>query len=888
MERRQNPERLLKKAQAEEKEAAYGKLKIYFGAAPGVGKTYSMLEDALEKREQGLDIVIGIVESHKRQEIELLAKKFETIPAQEINYHGKILKEFDLDATLKRNPALVLVDEMAHTNAPTLRHRKRWQDIKELLDRGIDVYTTLNVQHVESLNDIVSQITHIRINETVPDSMLELANTIELVDLPPEDLLKRLEQGKVYIPEQAELAIEHFFRKGNLIALRELALRFTAERVGAQVFLHRQGQGIKQIWPTKEKILVCVGPDATSIRLIRAAKRMSASLQAEWIAVHIDKAHATEENRLAAIQNLRIAEQLGGETRILSGLDLVKTIINFAREKNITKIIIGKHIYPRWQNLFRRRLVDEIVRDSGEIDVYIITSEDVSHTKLNMANQSNAIHSAKRFSFKYYLIAFMVVGLITLFNYALYPYVENSNLILLYMAAVVAVALFGKTWPTLLAALMSVILYHYFFTSPSGKSIVWNIQFIFSFLIMLVVGQIISRLTALSHWESQAAQTAERHTAVLHTLSRQLASTRGINKLLDVALRCIADIFKSEITALLQKNDQLYVAASFKTTEPMSAKEMGVAKWVNDLGQPAGLGTNTLPSSDSIYVPLMASQGAVGVLKVHPMQPDLLLIPEEMHLLEICANQLALALEVDRLQDENKNKELKVETDRVRNSLLQSVSHDLRTPILTVMGAANTLMETSSKLDTKKIKKLATNMYFELEQLNRLINNLLQMTYLETESVKLQKELYSLQEVISLVLNNMHNKLGNKPVHQRIAANLPKIPLDINLMQEVFFNLLDNAIKFTPEEAPIDIVAYIVNDDVVVCVEDRGPGIVPDEVKKLFEKYYRGRLLTSERGLGLGLAICRSIIKVHGGDIWAENRPDGGASFRFTLPLIEH
>lgn len=879
-EQRPTPEKFLRQLQEEERHQLRGKLKIYLGAAPGVGKTYTMLQDALAKRKDGLDVVIGIVETHGRRDIEDLISGLEVLPRQIISYRDQKLSEFDLDAVLHRNPGIILIDEMAHTNAPNLRHAYRWQDIKEILDQGIDVYTTLNVQHIESLNDVVSQIVGTRIRETVPDSMLELADSVELVDLPPDDLLKRLQEGKVYIPKQAAIATTHFFRKGNLIALRELALRAVAERVGAEVLLYRQGQGIERIWPTQEKLLVCVGANSDSLKVIRTAKRLASSLQADWIALHIDtpRQNLSDKQRDIVTQNMRFAEQNGAETKILSGVDIVKEIINFARQQNVTKIVIEKRIRPRWKNWLSTNLVDELVRYSGEIDIYIITGEATHAQPATIAATKTPL------PWLAYGLALSITAIITAINFFLYGHVGLSNLIMLYLLGVLTIAMCGFRGPAIFASILSILALDFFFFPPT-RFMVPHFQYFFTLVVMLLVTQVVIHLTLFSRRQVQAAYRAERRSIVLHTLSRQLASTRGVDKLLDTAVRYISDSFDSEVIALLHEKGHLVIKTAYKTEKKLSAKEMGVAQWVYDLGQIAGLGTDTLPFSDALYAPLLASQGPIGVLRIHPMQEGRLLLPEQMHLLEACANQIALAIEVDRLQEQARKLELEKETDHARSALLQSVSHDLRAPLVAIMGSASTLIEMSADLDKTSIKKLGGAIYTESEQLSRLINNLLQMTYLEEEFVSLQKEPLSIHELLLSVLKTESKQLGKKPVQLHFPEDIPPVPFDKTLMQEVLINLLDNAIKFTPGDSPIDISASIAKDFITISIEDRGPGLVPDEANKLFEKFYRGRMLTSERGIGLGLAICQRIIKAHGGEIWAENRDDGGAAFRFTLPL---
>lgn len=658
-EKRPDPEKLLERAQQEASQEQRGKFKIYLGAAPGVGKTYTMLQDALEKRKQGFDVVIGIVETHGRKEIDAFLEKFEILPRQDMDYHGKSLTEFDLDAALKRNPGLILVDEMAHTNVTGVRHAKRWQDIKELLDRGIDVYTTLNIQHIESLNDIVSKIIQARIKETVPDFMLESADTVELVDLPPEDLIKRLAEGKVYFPEQAVLAKDNFFRKDNLIALRDLALRVTAELIETQVLLYRQGQDLKRILLGREKILVCVGHGLESTKLIRVAKRMAISMQAEWIAVHVDtaKLNLTEEERNKAIQHLHFAERLGAETRILTGNDIVKEIMSFAREQNVTLIVLWKQVRSRFRDLFYRRLADEIVRQSGEINVYIITPNLIEKTETSKFPKIKL--SDKNLSWLNVGIAVGMAVIATGLNFLIYPLLPISNLIMMYLLAVTVVASFGRIVPSVLVSVLSVMAFDFFFVPPFYSFAVADIRYIFTLPIMLLVALIISNLTIFVRRQADSARSAERHTAALHTLSRQLASVRGVDKLLNIATAYLGEIFDSHVLVLLpednNKHNKLLIKACYGAEHShghsdgklLNEKEQSVAQWVFDLGQMAGLGTDTLSFSKALYIPLSAPVGTIGVLRIQPVKARYLFTPEQMHLLQFCVNQIALALEAE-------------------------------------------------------------------------------------------------------------------------------------------------------------------------------------------------------------------------------------------------
>lgn len=886
---RQTPDQLLQRIQEDERKEHRGKLKIYLGAAPGVGKTYRMLHDAVEESKKGLDVVVGVVESHGRKEIEAMLEGMEILPKQKVEYHGRTILEFDLDAALKRNPTTILIDEMAHTNAPNIRHPKRWQDIKEILDRGINVYTTLNIQHIESLKDDISQIIQAPIRETVPDSIIDRADTIELVDIPPEELLQRLREGKVYIPEQAAIAVDNFFRKGNLTALRELALRITAKFVGAQVQIYRRGKKITRIWATKEKILVCVGPGKEAQKLIRSARRLVASFKAEeWIAVFVDspKLNYSPEERNNAMKNLRFARELGADIHIITEFDLVKAIMNYAREQNVTLIMIWKHIRFRLRDIFYKNLADELVRHCGEINVFIMTGDiDEKTTKLlNIKKQQNF-----KIDWKSYGISLTIVGVVTCINLLLYPFLNTSNILIIYLLGVSVIALLGEAGPSVFGAILSILLYGFFFIYPYYSIAISDIQYFVTLIIMLIVGQIISHLINLTRRQARMALNKEHQTSALYRLSLQLANTRGSNKLLEVGTQYISKLFNSKIIPLMQRNSHLSIIGKGRKKEPLSDKEKGVAQWVFDLGQMAGLGTDTLPLSDSLYVPLQGSQKVLGVLRIMPQDREQFSDPEQLRLLEACANQIALALEVDRLQEETKASEFQEESDRVRNKLLQSVSHDLRTPVVFVMAASSKLMDAQTPLDVNKANKLGNEIYLEGEQLNRLISNLLQIAYLESEAIKLEKQACSLKDLILHVVTESSKKLGKRSIITEIPDDLPLIPLDRTLIEDVFNNLIDNALKFTPQDTSIEIkvVVQMEKDRILVSVEDYGPGIADDERDKLFEKFYRGRLISSQRGLGLGLAICKKIITAHGGQIWAENKEQGGAAFYFTLRLIE-
>jgi len=856
-------------------------LKIFFGAAAGVGKTYAMLEAAHEQRRDGVDVVIGWVETHGRAETEALLKGLEVLPPRTVEYRGTTLREFDLDAALARRPQLILMDELAHTNAPGSRHPKRWQDVMELLHAGITVYTTINVQHLECLNDVIAQITGVRVSETVPDSVLEQADDVELIDLPPDDLLQRLKDGKVYVPEQARHAVQNFFRKGNLIALRELALRRTAERVDQQMEVYRREHAVVRTWPAAETIMVCVNMKPRGARLVRAARRMAGELHAKWIAVYVQiprhlRLPDGERNRV--IETLRLAEQLGAETVTLSGDDVSRELLNYARERNVTKIIVGKPLRSRWKAWLFGSVVEELVRRSGDIDIYVISGEEGESRPL----AAQAI--PHRIDWPAYVQAGAVVLACTALNWLLFPFFGAANLIMIYLLGVAIAATRWGRGPSVFASIASVAAFDFFFIPPYLTFAVSDTQYILTFAVMLVIALLISGLTVRIQQHAAASRQRERRTALLYAMSRDLATRRKIVELVDVASRHIRQVFDSQVAVflpdatkrpVLQRTEQLFFE--------FDPKDAGVVQWVYDHSQPAGLGTDTLPGSGALYWPLVGSQGPVGVLAVRPAQPGRRFDLEQLHLLETLANQVALAIERARLAKESQQAALQAETERTRNAILSAVSHDLRTPLAAIIGAASGLLTTASGTDPRQ-RELVQAIYDEANRLDRLMKNLLDMTRLEAGAVQPRKEWHPLDEVVGAALTRLGKRLEGHRVQTRFPATLPLVPIDGVLIQQVLINLLENAVKYAPAGTPIDITASTREKEVLVEVADRGPGLPPGEEKRIFDKFYRAGP-AREGGVGLGLTICQGIVEAHGGRIWAENRPGGGAVFRFTLPL---
>ncbi|MGV3739954.1 MAG: ATP-binding protein [Gammaproteobacteria bacterium] len=871
---RSDPETLLKQIQYDEENDKKGKLKIYLGAAPGVGKTTEMLQDAALSREKNLDVLVGIVEAHGREEVTKLLNQFEVLPPLTIEHRNKEYNEFDLDAALKRAPGLILVDEMAHTNVPGLRHEKRWQDIKELLDRGIDVYTTLNVQHIESLKDDVAQIIQAPVKETIPDFMLELAS-IELVDLPPEDLLKRLQEGKIYFPAQASLAAENFFRKGNLIALRELALRVTANRVDSDVQSYRKASGIQAIWPTNDKILVCVGPNSQSLKLIRIAKQLANGLQAEWIAVYVDtpSVFLSKTKRNLAIKNLRLAEQLGAVTHILMGRDIVKELLKFARDSNVTQIMLSKDRSHSWRHFFRKRLADELIAQSGEMNVYIVGSN-----KSASSNQFLAEYPS--IAWPYYGLSFLAVGLVSACGIFFSSIMTSSVVALCYLLVVTLIAVLGRPGPAILTSFLSVLAYDYFFVSPVYYLKVVSAHSLITLSMMFIVSLLMTYWMVLKYRETKIARQIQQQIRESYDFSQKLLKTRGLQEILTLGAQYIGQFLSSHILILLPKGPQLEVQATYPLYLNLNEKDRGVAQWVYDMAQPAGLGTDTLSSAEALYIPLHTpSQPAMGVLKIQP-EEKILFSPDQLRALESFVNQLALALEVDHLQEKLRKKQVKREVDSARNALLKTLSTELNHPlklILNVLGSGLTQKMNDASAGQEVVE--------ELNKVNLINNNILQIIEFEAHRIQLDKKSVDLVDLVQHSVKQFCKTNHQRTIQIHSPDSVPKIMVDQLRIQEVLFNLLDNSIKYSPPEALIDIYVEEKDIHILVSVENSGSSIKEQDLVRIFNPFYRVAASQHKASLGLGLTLCQLNIEAHGGRIWAENLPQkNGVAFRFILP----
>ncbi len=883
---RPNPDDVLRRMKTADEQAARGKLVIFFGAAPGVGKTYAMLEAARLEREQGRDVVVGVVETHGRYETASLLLGLEILPRHKLSYRGIVLEEFNLDAVLARKPGLVLVDELAHTNAPGARHPKRWQDVDELLDAGIDIFTTLNVQHLESLNDVIAQITGVTVKETVPDSVFAKAHEARLVDLPTDELLQRLREGKIYVPEQAGRAIENFFREGNLIALRQLALRHTADRVDAQIQEYRRSQGIEHTWAVSERILVCVSWSPHSEGLIRATYRMAQSLHAPWYALYVEppsRITLSIRDRTQLTRNLRLAEELGAEVITQSAEHPAQEIIAFARARNITRIVAGK---PRLFSIRDRVLgsfLDELIRLSGGIDIIVTTGESEPSPRERETTSSPVATS----SFRDYAIATGVVSIMTLLGWMLFGRNQPADVAMLYLLGGVLVSMANGYGPSIFVAALSVIAFNFFFIPPYLSLSVADLRHTVTFAVMFFVSVVTSALTQRLRAQTKAARGREQRASMLYSLTRDLTHTSGKEALMAVAARHVSDAFDGMIAIYTRgtgPGDELKEVVRHGNDSQLLAREHGIIHWVWDNRKAAGLGTHTLPGAKGLYLPLKGSPGMLGVLAVIPRDPARFATDaEQPRILETLAGQVAAALERAELAEQMERARFDAERETMRATLLSSVSHDLRTPLASIMGSATTLLEEEPSTETNGRRELLATIYEEAQRLNRLVQNLLSMTRLEAGAIEIKREVQPIEEVIGVALSRLEDRLALRTVETRLPEELVPVKIDALLMEQVFINLLENALKYAPPPSPIEITATTQGNDIIVEVADRGPGIPPGSEERIFEKFYRVKPKNAIGGVGLGLAICRAILQAHNGRIWAENRPGGGASFKFTL-----
>ncbi|WP_005031912.1 sensor histidine kinase [Holophaga foetida] len=877
------PDEVLEQAQEDEARKSRARLKIFFGAAPGVGKTYAMLSEAQELLLEGVDVVAGFLDTHGRPESQALTAGLEVLPRKSFPYRGATLEEFDLEAALARKPKVILVDELAHANAPGALHAKRWQDVWDLLDAGIDVHTTLNVQHLESLRDVVAQITGVLVRENIPDKLLSRADQIELVDIPPEELIERLQEGKVYVPEQARHANDRFFRRGNLMALRELALRRTAEQVDADMRRYMNAKGIGKTWAAGERLMVCISSRPESAHLIRAAKRMAESLDAPWIVAYIESPRYlsySEASRVQIEEHLRQAERLGAETVVLQGsLALAEDLVALALRRNVTKILVGKPTKPRWLEFFTGSLLADLIRASGAIDIHVIAGEE------KPGKTKPVRRSASHTPVGHFLWSFAVVAVATGLALLMARYFELADVIMVYILAILVVASRVGRLPSLLAAVLSVVALDFFIIPPVYSLVVQDTRHSATFLVLLVMGIVIGNLTERIRQQAKLARFREQRTLALFKLSADLARSGNTARMVSQAIRSVAAQFQSHVLIFLPDSQGRLKWPPADLAAKFSPAELGVAQWAFDHHEVAGLETDTLAGAKALYLPLTGTNGPIGVMGVLPEDVPRWTEPDQRHLLEAFSNQTALALERTLLSERSLENQRQADREHLRNALLSSVSHDLRTPLGGITGAASTLLEDEGRLTQENRRELLETIHEEAQRLHRLVSNLLDVTRIESGVLELKKEWVPVEELVGAALDSLGQVLGTRGVKLDFPKNLPLVPVDPILAEQALINLLENAHKYSPPDQPIEVRAWATEKSVTLAILDHGPGIPAGEEERIFEKLVRLQQPGARPGAGLGLAICKGIMDAHEGRIQASNRPGGGAQFLMSLPL---
>jgi two-component system sensor histidine kinase KdpD len=867
---RPDPDELLRAVQSTE--GKRGSLKVFLGASAGVGKTYAMLSEAHEQRKRGVDVVIAYVECHKRAETEALVEGLELLPMMEIEHRGSKQMEVDVDTVLARRPQLVLVDELAHTNSPGSRHTKRWQDIEDILDAGIDVYTAMNVQHLESLNDVVAQVTAVKVQETVPDAFLDQANEIELIDIPPAELRKRLAEGKIYSQDRIPHALDGFFKTSNLTALRELALRRTADTVDAEMQRLRVQEGVRQPWATRERIVVCIAPNQMATRVIRAAARLGAASHAELIALYVEsdrQASRTPAEHAQAQEALELGKELGMEVVNLQGHDIVGEVMNFAQRRNATLIVVGKPIRARWKEVLFGSVVDELVRASGDIDVHVITASPEEQAPRKRAPDVEQHVSPAGLA--------VVMGsalLATGIGFALFQEFGVVNVAMMFLLFVAISATKCSRTESIIAATINVLCFNFFFIEPRFTFAVSDVRYLLAFGVMLTVGLVVSTLTHRLRAQLRASSDRERRTAALYALSTQLAKGRGKRDLARAAATEIRGVFDADVAIFVQDaGKSVNIGASVTGFEQMP-NELAVTAWVASHGVPAGLGTDTLPGASALYLPLKGAEKTIGVLAFKPNRTirDI----GQRQLLDTFANGLGLALERAMLAKEWNDARVLAEAERIRSTLLSSISHDLRTPLTSITGAASTLREGGGNQ-----MELAETIYSESIRLNHQIQNLLDMTRLQSGQIKLDEQWHSVYELLETSVRRTKSSLGDRQVELKVPLDIQLIRVDGLLIEKALTNLLENVGRYTGPTDRLYIDCQVEGENLSIVLRDTGPGIRPESLKVLFTPSYR----TPSGGYGLGLAVVKAVMDLHNGTVVAGNAAIGGAEFRLTLPI---
>ncbi|MBP1759838.1 MAG: osmosensitive channel histidine kinase [Firmicutes bacterium] len=872
-----------------------GKLTIFLGAASGVGKTYAMLEAALGRLSEGIDVVVGLVETHGRADTEAMLKGLIVIPRRSQDYKG-IFREMDLDAVLTRRPQLVLIDELAHTNVEGSRHKKRYMDVKEILSAGINVYTTLNIQDLETLKDIVTQITGVTVRETVPDQVLETASQIQLIDIPPEELIQRLNDGKVYVPDQEIESLKNFFRPGNINALRELALRYTAQRVDRQLESYRRVHGIDGLWPTGEKILVCISASPFSAQLIRIAKRMTEKVQGELFAVHVETLRrfpSSEAEKDSMAKNLRLAEELGAEIIGLTGNSVAEAILEVARNRNVSQIIIGKPEHTRFWEIIHGSVVDKVIRQSQGISIHVIPGNKQEVGSIQSMNNEEEIGAKTQrwYSPKIipYLASILMVIVMTLVFTLVSPFLGLVNISLAYVLPILISAARWGTLPAISTALMGTIAFDLFFVPPIFQFTVADLRYLISFAIFMLVGLITGTLSDRLKKQVNYSQQRENSISALYSLSRDIAAVDNLDAVLDCIVSNVSKTLDGQVMLLLPNDQaQLILRKDSGLNNFLDERELSVATWVYERGLKAGNGTETLGTAKALYFPLSTEQGTQGVLGIYSNDRKANFDPERIRLLEAFTGLAGMAINRVKLAEQARESLSLIESERLRTALFNSLSHDFRTPLASIIGGVTGLLEDRNVVYSPEVRKeLLKTILHGAERMNRFISNLLDMARLESGMLRLNKEWCDLQDIIGVAINRLGDTLTRRPLEINIQEGLPLVQADGILIEQVLVNLLDNALKYSEAASKIKISIQKQGKQLEIVVANRGQSIPETDLSKVFDKFYRLSSPLQVSGTGLGLAICKGFIEAHGGDIWAENNKQSGVTITFTLPLTD-
>lgn len=889
---RPDPYYLLNQIEKEESKAMRGKLKIFFGYAAGVGKTYAMLREAQEVKELGKDIIIGYIEPHARVETMNLTNGFEAVRTKVVNYRGINIREFDIDKALQRKPDIILVDELAHTNVKGQRNRKRWQDIEELLEAGIDVYTTLNVQHIESLNDVVANITRICVRETIPDKVFDEADKVEIIDIEPDELLKRFSDGKIYKKEQVKRAFHNFFAKNNLYALREIALRRTADRVNNEVESARLSKREITVMPTSDKIMACIGPSPSSQRIIRTAARMAEVYHSKWIALYVENTKSSKlskEDKERLNAHFSLAEQLGGEVVTIYGENFVTEVIQYAELRNITKIVIGKN-HKKTSKVFHfyaKDIVDKLMDSNAYIDVYTIPNS-TYQKKRKVRLGSIKLNSSVKDFIKAIMIILITTAAGKMFD--LMGFAEANVIMIFILGVIIVYVTTAGYFIGIVSSIVGMLIFNYLFTEPRYSFQFYDKSYLATFPIMLVVSLVVGTLTNKIQAEAKNSNANEKRTQILYRVSAKLLSASGDCDVISVGIKYISRLTNRTVVGYLSNGNKLSTPFIYnpekgiKNDKLVGTDENAAAYWTFLNGKESGSGTDTFYRAQGYYMPIEVQGKLLGVIGVSCTEG--FLKPEQKFIVETVTGQIAIALDREILSKQQETSKVEIERERLRSNLLRSISHDLRSPLAGIKGAASTILENGKLISEATKNTLIEGIYDDTEWLIRLVENLLSMTKFDEGRMEIKKDTELVEEVVSEAVQRCSKYAKSHKIKVSVPEDVIMVPMDGGLIEQVIINLVDNAVKFSPKETTIEIKVYEKSQDVIFEVIDNGIGVAEDILPHIFDRFFTNgsKISDSRRGVGLGLAICKSIVEAHGGMIKAINKKSGGAIFSFNIP----